>query len=323
MIVVERITDLREQCEAARRGPSWSPSQAPAPAAAVGKAAAAAGGTVGLVPTMGFFHEGHRSLMRAARANHDLVVTTIFVNPLQFGPDEDLAGYPRDLAADIAAAETEGVNVLFVPSVAEMYPEPAVTTVHVAGLTEGLCGAARPAHFDGVTTVVAKLFSIIGPCSAYFGRKDFQQLVVVRRMAADLDLPVEVVGCPVVRDPDGLAMSSRNAYLSTEERERAIHIFTSLRAAAAAVGGGERDPERVRERVDTEGARHGLHFEYVEVRRASDLALLDSIEGEVVVAVAVPIGKARLIDNITMQITDAEVSVDFGIITVAEQESTS
>ena len=301
MIVVERITDLREQCEAARR----------------------ADATVGLVPTMGFFHEGHRSLMRAARANHDLVVTTIFVNPLQFGPDEDLAGYPRDLPADIAAAETEGVDVVFAPSVPEMYPEPAITTVHVAGLTDGLCGAARPTHFDGVTTVVAKLFSIVGACTAYFGRKDFQQLVVVRRMAADLDLPVEVVGCPVVREPDGLAMSSRNAYLSTEERERAIHIFTSLRAAASVVGGGERDPERVRARVETEGARHGLDYEYVEVRRASDLGALESINGEVVVAVASTVGTARLIDNVTMQITGAEVSVDFGVITVAEQESTS
>jgi pantoate--beta-alanine ligase len=300
MIVVDRIAELRDRCDAARR----------------------AGQTVGLVPTMGFFHEGHRSLMRAARADHDLVVTTIFVNPLQFGENEDLAGYPRDLVADTAAAEAEGVDVLFVPSVPEMYPEPTVTTVHVAGLTEGLCGAVRPTHFDGVTTVVAKLFSIVGPCTAYFGRKDFQQLVVVRRMAADLDLPVEVVGCPVVREPDGLAMSSRNAYLTIDERERAVHIFTSLRAAAAAVGAGERDPERVRTRVETEGARHGLDFEYVEVRRASDLAVVDSMNGEVVVAVATPIGTARLIDNITMQITGAEVSVDFGVITVGEQEST-
>jgi pantoate--beta-alanine ligase len=300
MIVVGRIAELRERCEATRR----------------------AGGTVGLVPTMGFFHEGHRSLMRAARGDHDLVVTTIFVNPLQFGPGEDLAGYPRDLPADTAVAESEGVDVLFVPSVAEMYPEPAVTTVHVARLTEGFCGAARPTHFDGVTTVVAKLFSIAGPCAAYFGRKDFQQLAVVRRMAADLDLPVEVVGCPVVREPDGLAMSSRNAYLTPDERERATGIFSSLRAAAAAVEGGERDPHRVVAVVESEAARHGLRLEYAEVRRAVDLAPLDTLGGEAVVAVAAPVGKARLIDNVTIRIAGAEVSSDLGVITVAEQEST-
>jgi pantoate--beta-alanine ligase len=301
MIVVERIADLRDRCDAARR----------------------AGKTVGLVPTMGFFHEGHRSLMRAARASHDLVVTTIFVNPLQFGENEDLAGYPRDLVADTAAAEAEGVDVLFVPSVPEMYPEPTVTTVHVAGLTEGLCGAARPTHFDGVTTVVAKLFSIVGPSTAYFGRKDFQQLAVVRRMAADLDLPVQVVGCPLVREPDGVAMSSRNAYLSADERERATGIFASLRAAAAAVGDGERDPERVRAAVEAEAVRHGLELEYAEVRRAADLALLATVDGEVVVAVAASVGRARLIDNVTMQIAGAEVSTDLGVITLAEQASTS
>jgi pantoate--beta-alanine ligase len=301
MIVVERIAELRDRCDAARR----------------------AGKTVGLVPTMGYFHEGHRSLMRAARANHDLVVTTIFVNPLQFGEDEDLAGYPRDLVADTAAAETEGVDVLFVPSVPEMYPEPTVTTVHVAGLTEGLCGAARPTHFDGVTTVVAKVFSIAGPCTAYFGRKDFQQLAVVRRMATDLDLPVQVVGCPLVREPDGVAMSSRNAYLSADERRRATGIFASLRAAAAAVEHGERDPERVRTAVEAEAAHHGLELEYAEVRRAADLAPIATVDGEVVVAVAAAVGKARLIDNVTMQIAGAEVSTDLGVITLAEQESTS
>jgi pantoate--beta-alanine ligase len=301
MIVVERIAELRDRCDAARR----------------------AGQTVGLVPTMGFFHEGHRSLMRAARANHDLVVTTIFVNPLQFGENEDLAGYPRDLVADTAAAEAEGVDALFVPSVPEMYPEPTVTTVHVAGLTEGLCGAARPTHFDGVTTVVAKLFSIVGPSTAYFGRKDFQQLAVVRRMATDLDLPVQVVGCPLVREPDGVAMSSRNAYLSADERRRATGIFASLRVAAAAIEDGERDAERVRATVEAEAARHGLELEYAEVRRAADLAPLTSIDGEVVVAVAAAVGKARLIDNVTMQIAGAEVSTDLGVITLAEQESTS
>jgi pantoate--beta-alanine ligase len=301
MIVVERIAELRDRCDVARR----------------------AGQTVGLVPTMGFFHEGHRSLMRAARASHDLIVTTIFVNPLQFAENEDLAAYPRDLVADTVAAEVEGVDVLFVPSVPEMYPEPTVTTVHVAGLTEGLCGAARSTHFDGVTTVVAKLFSIVGPCTAYFGRKDFQQLAVVRRMTADLDLPVEVVGCPLVREPDGVAMSSRNAYLTAADRERATGIFASLRAAAAAVEDGERDPGHVRAVVQAEAARHGLDLEYAEVRRASDLAHLTTVDGEVVVAVAAAVGSARLIDNVTMQIAGVEVSTDLGVITLAEQESTS
>ena len=167
---------------------------------------------------MGYFHEGHRSLMRAARAENDFVVVSLFVNPTQFGPNEDLAAYPRDLDGDAAVAEAEGVDVLFTPTVDEMYPTGARTTVHVDGLTAGPLRRQPPGHFDGVTTVVAKLFSIVGPCRAYFGRKDAQQLAVVRRMAADLDLPVEVVGCPLVREPDGLAMSSRNAYL---DRRRA------------------------------------------------------------------------------------------------------
>jgi pantoate--beta-alanine ligase len=301
MIVVERLADLRGLSEAARHE----------------------GKSVGLVPTMGYFHEGHRSLMRAARAAHDLVVVTIFVNPLQFAAHEDLDGYPRDPDGDAAAATEEGVDVLFTPSLAEMYPEPARTTVHVDGPTTGLCGAARPTHFDGVATVVTKLFSIVGPSTAYFGRKDFQQLAVVRRMAADLDLPVQVVGCPLVREPDGVAMSSRNAYLSADERERATGIFASLRAAAAAVGDGERDPERVRAAVEAEAVRHGLELEYAEVRRAADLALLATVDGEVVVAVAASVGRARLIDNVTMQIAGAEVSTDLGVITLAEQESTS
>src|SRR6478609_7441018 len=301
MITVTTIDEVRAACDAAR----------------------AAGGRVGFVPTMGFFHEGHRSLMRAARAANDFVIVSLFVNPTQFGPNEDLGAYPRDPAGDRAVTEAEGIDVLFTPAVDEMYPAGARTTVHVDGLTDGLCGASRPGHFDGVTTVVAKLFSIVGPCTAYFGRKDAQQLAVVRRMAADLDLPVEVVGCPLVREPDGVAMSSRNAYLSVEERRRATGIFTSLRAAAAAVEAGERDPGRVRAVVESEAVRHGLELEYAEVRRASDLAPLATVDGEVVVAVASPVGKARLIDNVTMQIAGAEVATDLGVIPIAEQESTS
>lgn len=293
MIVVERIDELRARCDAAR----------------------SAGSTVGLVPTMGYFHEGHRSLMRAARRDTDLVVATIFVNPLQFAPGEDLDAYPRDLAGDSAAAAAEGVDLVFIPSVAEMYPEPPRTTVHVAGLTDGLCGAARPTHFDGVTTVVAKLFSIVGPCSAYFGRKDYQQLAVVTRMATDLDLPVAVVGCPLVREPDGLAMSSRNAYLAPEDRRRAVGISEALRDGARLVERGERDPAALRLAIERTGADRGIAFEYVEVRRAYDLGVVERLAGEIVVALAARLGSTRLIDNCTMQISSTEVTVDLGVIT--------
>ena len=209
MLHVDRIADLRAACDDAR----------------------ASGKRVGVVPTMGFLHEGHRSLMRAAKAGTDFVVVTIFVNPLQFGANEDLDRYPRDLAGDLAACAAEGVDCVFSPSVAEMYPRRPLTTVHVADLTAGLCGAARPEHFDGVTTVVAKLFAIVGPSSAYFGRKDAQQLAVITRMTDDLDLPVEVIGCPIVREADGIAMSSRNAYLEPGDRLAARVLSHALRRA--------------------------------------------------------------------------------------------
>ncbi len=217
MQTVRRIADVRRICADARRSDQ----------------------TVGLVPTMGAFHTGHRSLMRAARGECDLVVVSLFVNPTQFGPNEDLAGYPRDEAGDASAAAAEGVDLLFAPSVDEMYPEEPRTTVHVAGLTDRLCGASRPGHFDGVTTVVTKLFSIVGPCRAYFGRKDAQQLAVVRKMTRDLDLPVEVVGCPLVREPDGIAMSSRNAYLDDEQRAAATVLSRALHQAATHAAAGQ------------------------------------------------------------------------------------
>jgi pantoate--beta-alanine ligase len=292
--IVERVADLRAVCEEARH----------------------AGKTVGLVPTMGYFHEGHRSLMRAARARHDVVVVTIFVNPLQFGAHEDLDGYPRDLAGDTAAAEAEDADVLFTPSLAEMYPEPTRTTVHVDGLTAGLCGATRPTHFDGVTTVVTKLFAIVGPSTAYFGRKDAQQLAVVRRMAADLNLPVEVAGCPLVREPDGLAMSSRNAYLSVEERRAAPVLSRALRAAAESVVAGERDAAAITYMIEvTVAAEPLVTLEYAEVRRGADLEPVEHLEGEVLIAVAAGVGAARLIDNITITIAGAEVTTDLGVIT--------
>src|SRR6185312_93165 len=177
--------------------------------------------SIGLVPTMGAFHDGHISLMRAARDAHDLVVVSLFVNPTQFGPAEDLAAYPRDEQRDARIAEQAGVDILFAPSVAEMYPHGFSTTIHVSGLTDVMDGAARPGHFDGVATVVAKLFGIVAPDAAYFGQKDAQQVLVVRRVARDLNLPVRVVACPIVREPDGLAMSSRNVYLDAADRARA------------------------------------------------------------------------------------------------------
>jgi pantoate--beta-alanine ligase len=271
--------------------------------------------TVGLVPTMGYLHEGHRSLMRAARAETDFVVVTIFVNPLQFGPSEDLGRYPRDLVRDLEACAQEGVDVVFAPSVAEMYPQPPATTVHVAGLTEGLCGAHRPVHFDGVTTVVAKLFSIAGPCRAYFGRKDAQQAAVVTRMAADLEFPVEVVACPLVREADGLALSSRNAYLSADDRRAAPVLFRALRAAADAVLAGERDPLRltthIREIVATES---NVELEYVEARDAATIEPIERVEGEVLLALAARLGVTRLIDNIGISVVGDSVTVDLGTI---------
>ena len=271
--------------------------------------------TVGLVPTMGYLHEGHRSLMRAARAETDFVAVTIFVNPLQFGPSEDLGRYPRDLVRDLEACAQEGVDAVFAPSVAEMYPQPPATTVHVAGLTDGLCGTQRPVHFDGVTTVVAKLFAIAGPCRAYFGRKDAQQLAVVTRMAADLDLPVEVVACPLVREPDGLALSSRNAYLSADDRRAAPVLFRALHAAADAVVAGERDPlrltARVREIVATEPK---VELEYVEARDAASIAPIERVEGQVLLALAARLGVTRLIDNVGISVVGDSVTVDLGTI---------
>jgi len=274
-----------------------------------------AGRTVGLVPTMGFFHAGHRSLMRAAREASDFVVVTVFVNPTQFGPTEDLGAYPRDPDGDAAVARAEGVDVLFTPPVEEMYPEPGHTTVHVDGLTARLCGASRPSHFDGVATVVAKLFSIAGPCRAYFGRKDAQQLAVVTRMAVDLNLPVTVIGCPLVREADGLAMSSRNAYLEPDEREAATALSRALRQIAAEIVVGERDAAVVRKiALDTIASERLLTLDYAEVVDATSLEPLARLAGTVLVALAATVGRTRLIDNATFLFEGgADVIADLGV----------
>jgi pantoate--beta-alanine ligase len=272
------------------------------------------GGRVGLVPTMGYLHEGHRSLMRAARAASDLVVVTIFVNPLQFGANEDLDSYPRDLDRDLAACAEEGVDVVFTPTVAEMYPSGAPrTTVRVAELTEGLCGTARPTHFDGVTTVVAKLFAITGPCRAFFGKKDAQQLIVITRMAADLNLPVEVIGCPLVREPDGLALSSRNAFLAPDDRRAAVVLSRALAAATRAAIDGERDPVALVELVRTVvGTEPRADLEYVELRDAHDLTTVTTVAGDVLLALAARFGATRLIDNVTMSVHGTDLTADLG-----------
>jgi pantoate--beta-alanine ligase len=260
----------------------------------------AAGRSVGFVPTMGYLHDGHASLMAAARAATDVVVTSIFVNPLQFAPTEDLAAYPRDLERDTALAESQGVDLLFTPSVDEMYPGgPVLTSVSVAEVSVPLEGRSRPTHFAGVATVVAKLFSIVGPCQAFFGEKDWQQLAVIRRMAQDLSMPVEVVGCPTVRESDGLAMSSRNAYLTPEERAAAPVVHATLLAGRLAIDAGERDPAKVRVLMaELIRAEPLAELDYAEVVDAATLQDVDPLDGELRLLAAVRFGRARLIDNI-------------------------
>ncbi len=262
--------------------------------------------SIGLVPTMGALHPGHASLIRSAASRCDVVVTTIFVNPLQFAPTEDLAAYPRDLDGDRELAATSGASVLFVPTVSEMYPfgaDRVLTTVSVAEITSVLDGVVRPGHFDGVATVVAKLFAIAGACSAYFGEKDWQQLAVVRRMAADLSLPVDVVGCPTVRESDGLALSSRNRYLSAEDRPHASVVWRSLRAGATVIADGERSPAAVSAamRAVLDASSVVRSVDYAACVDPLTLATPSSIDGEVRLLVAAHVGRvgasARLIDN--------------------------
>ena len=311
MKVVERIDDLRHLLDDAR-AEAWATRHPQTPSTAV----------VGFVPTMGFFHDGHRSLMRAAAAAHDVVAVSLFVNPIQFGANEDLSGYPRDLERDIAVCEAEGVDFLFAPSVDEMYPGGApLTGVAVADLSEGMCGVGRPIHFGGVATVVTKLFSIVGPCTAYFGRKDFQQLAVIRRLAADLSLAVDVVGCPLVREADGVAMSSRNSYLNDRERDAATVLFRSLRAGVAEVEAGERDPATLRRVVaNVITAEQRVRLEYAEVLDADDLSSVETLAGDIVVAVAARVGPARLIDNVTLHVEGDAVTADLGVIAGSDEE---
>ncbi|QAY60056.1 pantoate--beta-alanine ligase [Microbacterium protaetiae] len=255
------------------------------------------GGTVGLVPTMGAFHDGHLSLIRAARAAHELVVVSLFVNPTQFGPTEDLTAYPRDEQRDAQLAEAAGTDILFAPSVAEVYPAGFATSIHVSGLTDVLCGASRPGHFDGVATVVTKLFGIVAPDAAYFGQKDAQQVLVIRRVVRDLNLPVRVVACPIVREADGLAMSSRNAYLDAASRQRATALNRALDAAQQAVAQGRTGAADVLTAARAELAAAGIEPEYLDLRSPDDLSTVDAVAPVALLAVAARVGAARLIDN--------------------------
>ncbi len=264
-------------------------------------AARQAGRTIGFVPTMGYLHAGHLSLVAAARRDGHFVVASIFVNPTQFGPHEDFDRYPRDTAGDLQQCQQAGVELVFMPAVVDMYRPDATTTVHVAGLTETLCGPCRPGHFDGVATVVTKLFNIVQPDSAYFGQKDAQQLAVIRRMTRDLDLPVKIIGCPTVREPDGLAMSSRNAMLSPDERQRATALHRALRAAQTSIHGGQRDPAAVVDEMRrTIDAVRPANVDYISVVDPETMQPVSQITGPVLIALAVRIGHTRLIDNLTV-----------------------
>ncbi len=283
----KHITDLRENIKQARNQ----------------------GKKIILIPTMGFLHKGHLSMAEHARRQDNsrsklYIVMSIFVNPLQFGPNEDYEKYPRDLAGDSKLAGEAGVDLLFTPSVHEMYPEGQnLTTVNISGITDELCGVRRPGHFQGVATVVNKLFNIVLPDFAYFGQKDYQQVTVLKQMAEDLNIPVEIIVFPTVREKDGLAMSSRNLYLSPQEREEAPVLFRSLQEGAALIAAGEKQPEIVREKI-MQRIRNESNgkIEYVEVRKANNLAKLNTINCPVVIALAVEFGRTRLIDNVLVEV---------------------
>ena len=259
-------------------------------------------GSLGFVPTMGYLHEGHISLVRRARAENDHVAASIYVNPLQFGPREDLAAYPRDLPSDLAMLKEAGVDLVFTPTGAEMYPKGFDTVVEVGGVTATLEGALRPGHFKGVATVVTKLFNLVQPDRAYFGQKDAQQCAVIQKMADDLNMPLEVVICPTVRQPDGLAMSSRNTYLNEAERLAAPVIYRALSAAKQRYETGERDAEALRRLVRDLIATEPLFtsVDYVSVADAGTLQELDRVDAPALLSLAVRLGRTRLIDNILL-----------------------
>ncbi|OQY07023.1 MAG: pantoate--beta-alanine ligase [Planctomycetales bacterium 4572_13] len=262
------------------------------------------GKTIGLVPTMGALHAGHASLIEAAVAECDFVVVSIFVNPTQFGPGEDLDKYPCTLDTDAAFCENLGADLIFAPSADEMYPSEPLTWVEVEKLTDGLCGANRPEHFKGVTTVCAKLFNIVGADIAYFGQKDAQQTAIIRRMVCDLNLPLQICVYPIVREPNGLAMSSRNRYLSAEERGRALCLRKALTACREQIAAGQRDRNTLIDTMEAIIAQDQGRIDYVSIVDAETLEPLKTIAGKVLVALAVHIGDTRLIDNILIDLNN-------------------
>lgn len=258
--------------------------------------------TIGFVPTMGYLHEGHGSLITKARENNDKVVVSIFVNPMQFGPTEDLASYPRDLEKDSAYCEELGADLIFHPEPEEMYTKDFCSYVDMDILTKELCGLSRPVHFRGVCTVVSKLFHIVTPDRAYFGQKDAQQLAIIRRMVEDLNMDIEIVGCPIVREADGLAKSSRNTYLSKEERKAALCLSRSIQIGQSLIEAGEKDAEKVLTKMKEEINKEALaKIDYVKCVNGLTMQQVTSIEGPILVALAVYIGKTRLIDNFMME----------------------
>lgn len=260
------------------------------------------GFSVGLVPTMGFLHEGHKSLIDRAVAENDKVVVSVFVNPMQFGPKEDLASYPRDLDRDAALCEDAGAALIFHPQPSEMYHDDFSSFVDMSTLTGGLCGKTRPIHFRGVCTVVSKLFNIVVPDKAYFGQKDAQQLAVIRHMVRDLNFGIEIVGCPIIREEDGLAKSSRNIYLNEKERQAALVLSRSLKEGKALMDAGEKDTAKIRKVITDMIEKEPLaKIDYVEVVDWNTLESVDKVDGPVLTAIAVYIGKTRLIDNFIVE----------------------
>ena len=281
MLVLQTVNEMKEYARKARKE----------------------GKKIGFVPTMGYLHDGHLSLVRKARNESDLVVVSVFVNPTQFGPNEDYDRYPRDLKRDLKILKEEKVDVAFVPSVGEMYPAGYSTYVYVERLSSILCGRSRPGHFRGVATVVLKLFNIVMPTRAYFGQKDAQQFRIIRKMVEDLNLDVELVECPIIREEDGLAMSSRNLYLSPEERKQAVALYESLKLAQELYDSGERNVDKIKNAMRRKIAKYPLvRIDYIEVVTEDTLESTKYMEEnrEYIVAVAAYLGKARLIDNIIL-----------------------
>lgn len=280
MKIVKTVAEVREQVKAWR----------------------AEGLTVGLVPTMGYLHEGHESLIVRSVKENDRTVVSDFVNPIQFGPSEDLATYPRDIEHDAALCERAGADLIFHPEADEMYAPDFCTYVDMDDLTKGLCGKTRPIHFRGVCTVVSKLFHIVQPDNAYFGQKDAQQLAVIRRMVRDLNMPLTINGCPIIREADGLAKSSRNTYLSAEERKAALCLSRSLNKGKAAIEAGETDAAKVRAIITAEIEAEPLaRIDYVEIVDWNNLKPVETTDGDILTAIAVYIGKTRLIDNFIIE----------------------